>query len=49
MDFWSNFARQEKDIEENPNQVKYITGKFADKLIEGLLTNLCEVEEGEEE
>jgi hypothetical protein len=46
MEFWATFAKQEKDIEENPNQMKYIVGKFADRLVEGLLQNLCEVEEG---
>jgi hypothetical protein len=49
MDFWATFAKQEKNIEENPNQLKFITGVFAERLVEGLLHNLCEMEEGEEE
>ena len=44
MDFWATLAKQEKNIEENPNQHRFITGAFADKLVEGLLQNLCEVD-----
>jgi hypothetical protein len=43
MEFWATFAKQEKTIEENPNQSRYVVGKFAEKLVEGLLQNLCEV------
>jgi hypothetical protein len=43
MDFWSTFAKQEKNIEKNPAQKKYILGVLADRLVEALLQNLCEV------
>jgi hypothetical protein len=49
MDFWATLARQEKNIEENPNQFRFIEGHFADRLVEGLLQNLCEVDKDEEE
>jgi hypothetical protein len=48
MDFWATLARQEKNIEENPSQQRFITGQFADRLVEGLLQNLCEVDKNEE-
>lgn len=47
MDFWATLARQEKNIEENPNQHRFISGPFADRLVEGLLQNLCEVDKDE--
>lgn len=49
MDFWATLARQEKNIEENPNQFRFIEGQFADRLVEGLLQNLCEVDKDEED
>ena len=49
MEFWATFAKQGKNIEENPNQMNFLVGALADKLVEGLLQNLCEIEEGEEE
>lgn len=49
MDFWATLARQEKNIEENPSQQRFITGQFADRLVEGLLQNLCEVDKNEEQ
>lgn len=49
MDFWATFAKQEKNIEENPSQKKFIVGQFADRLVEGLLHNLCVVEVEDED
>jgi hypothetical protein len=49
MDFWATLARQEKNIEFNPTQIKFISGALADALVKNLLQNLCEVDEHEEE
>lgn len=37
MDFWSTFANQEKSIDKNPTQKKFISGVLADRLVEALL------------
>jgi hypothetical protein len=44
MDFWATYAKQENNIEENPTQIKFLSGHLAERLVEGLLQNLCEVD-----
>jgi hypothetical protein len=33
MEFWSTLAREEKNIESNPNLMKFITGQLGDKIV----------------
>lgn len=49
MEYWNNFAKEEKNIESNPNMTKFITGAFGEHLVELLLQNLCVVEADDEE
>lgn len=49
MEFWGTFAKEEKNIESNPNMTRFITGPLAEQLVEGLLQNLCFVDEHDEE
>lgn len=49
MEFWSTLAREEKNIESNPNLMKFITGQLGDKIVQTLLQNLCAIEEHDEE
>ena len=45
MEFWANFCREEKNIESNPNLMKYVTGPLGEELVQTLLQNLCHIEE----
>jgi hypothetical protein len=49
MDFWAVFAREEKNIESNPNLNKFITGPLSEQLVQVLLQNLCFIEDEDEE
>jgi hypothetical protein len=49
MDVWHTLAKEEKSIESNPNMNKFLTGQLGEKIVEILLSNLCFLEEGEEE
>lgn len=49
MEFWAAFAKEEKNIESNPNLTRYLTGPLGDRIVEILLQNLCLVEAEEDE
>jgi hypothetical protein len=49
MEFWDVFIKLEKDIESNPQMVRFVKGPIAERLVEGLLQNLCFLEEDEDE
>lgn len=49
MEFWSTMAREEKNIESNPNLNQFMTGPLGDQLVETLLQNLCAVQEQDED
>ena len=49
MQFWSVFAREQSNVESNPNLNRFITGELGDKLIQILLENLCYVQETDDQ
>lgn len=48
MEFWSTLAKEEKEIESNPQLVRFITGPLGDSVVQTLLQNLCFIEETDE-
>lgn len=49
MEFWSTLAKEEKNIESNPQLVRFITGPLGEGVVQTLLQNLCFIEDNEEE
>ena len=49
MEFWANLAKEQKNIQSNPNLMKFLTGELGQHLVQVLLANLCIVEADDEE